>query len=72
MRYNIVDGLGMVAFGRDLVTLDAILLNLTEGWIYQSVELNQKPIEIAEEEFGAYDREAVRKSKEKVGSWLSQ
>jgi hypothetical protein len=72
MRYNIVDGLRMVAFGRDLVTLDAILLNLTEGWIYQSVELNQKPIEIAEEEFGAYDREAVRKSKEKVGSWLSQ
>jgi len=72
MRYNIVDGFEVAAFGRDLVSLDAILLNLSEGWISQSAELNLKPIEIAEEEFWACDREAVRESKEKVGNWLSR
>jgi len=70
-KYNVVGGLGVVAFGRDLVSLDAILLNLTNQLILQSAEVNRMPIEIAQEEFGAYDREALKESKMKVGNWLS-
>jgi len=70
-KYNIIEGLGVVAFGRDLVSLDAILLNLTDQSILQSAEVNRAPIDIAEEEFGAYDREALKESKMKVGNWLS-
>lgn len=71
MKYNIVEGLGVVAFGRDLVSLDAILLNLTDQWILQVPEHNRMPIDMAEEEFGVYDREAFKESKIKVGNWLS-
>jgi uncharacterized protein (DUF362 family) len=70
-KYNIIEGLGVVAFGRDLVSLDAILLNLTEGLILQSAESNRAPIDMAEEEFGAYNRDVLKESKMKVGNWLS-
>ena len=67
-RYNIVRGLGVVAFGRDLVSLDAIFCNLA------GLDINQFGgyIGKAEEEFGAYDREALEESKMKVGGWLSR
>ncbi|MFQ5822381.1 MAG: DUF362 domain-containing protein, partial [Candidatus Heimdallarchaeota archaeon] len=68
MKYNIVEGLEIVAFGRDLVSLDAILLNLTDQWILQVPELNHEPIDMAQEEFGAYDKEALKESKIKVGN----
>ncbi len=71
MKYNIIEALEVVAFGRDLVSLDAILLNLTDQSILQVAELNRAPIDMAEEEFGAYDREALKESKMKVGNWLS-
>jgi len=66
-KYNVIKDLGFVAFGRDLVSLDAILCNLAgfdfkRFWGY---------INLAEEEFGAYDREALKESKVKVGNWLS-
>jgi uncharacterized protein (DUF362 family) len=70
-KYNVVDGFGVMAFGRDLVSLDAILLNLTDQSILQSAEVNRTPIDMAEEEFGAYDREVLKESKMKVGNWLS-
>ncbi|UCH57970.1 MAG: DUF362 domain-containing protein [Candidatus Bathyarchaeota archaeon] len=66
-RYNIVEGLGFVAFGRDLVALDAILFNLAgfdfkRFWGY---------INLAEEEFGTFDREALKESEMVVGDWLT-
>jgi len=67
-KYNIREGLGFVAFGRDPVSLDAILCNIAgfdfkQFWGY---------IDMAKDEgFGAYDREALRESKMKVESWLS-
>jgi uncharacterized protein (DUF362 family) len=70
-KYNVVEGFGVMAFGRDLVSLDAILLNLTDQSILQSAEVNRAPIDMAEEEFGGYDREALKESKIKVGNWLS-
>jgi uncharacterized protein (DUF362 family) len=70
-KYNIVKGLGFVAFGRDLVSLDAILLSLTEQLIAQDAKTNHEPIAMAEEEFGAYDRKLLKESKTKVGNWLS-
>jgi len=67
-RYNIVEGLGLVAFGRDLVSLDAILLNLNDHLMLQ--ETNRLALEVAEQEFGAYDRDVVKEAKMKVGNWI--
>jgi len=71
MKYNIVEDLGIVAFGRNLVSLDAILLNLTDRLILVVDEINRAPIDLAKEEFGAYNREILKQSKMKVGHWLS-
>jgi len=72
-RYDIVDGFGLVAFGRDPVSLDRILLNLTEQISTQSPEVNCAPIELAEEEgLGACDDDALVESKLRVGDWFSQ
>ncbi|MHA1303053.1 MAG: DUF362 domain-containing protein [Candidatus Heimdallarchaeaceae archaeon] len=70
MKYNVSEGSGVVVFGRDLVSLDAILLNLTNGLILQSEKINQEPIYLAEEEFGSYNREFLEESKIKVGHWF--
>ncbi|MCW4050177.1 MAG: DUF362 domain-containing protein [Candidatus Bathyarchaeota archaeon] len=66
-RYNIAENLGVVAFGRDPVSLDAIFCNLA------GFDINQFGgyIGKAEEEFGIYDRTALEESKMKIGSWLS-
>jgi len=65
-KYNIAEGLGVVAFGRDPVSLDAIFCNLAGLDIKQFGGY----IDMAEE-FGTYDREALKDSKMKVGDWLS-
>jgi len=68
-KYNIVEDLGVVAFGRDLVSLDAILCNLAgRSRLRKTID---RTIDVAEEEFGAYDREALEESKMKVGDWLT-
>ncbi len=68
-KYNIVKDLGVVAFGRDLVSLDAILCTLAErSTLRKTVD---RTIDVAEEEFGAYEREALEESKMRVGHWLS-
>ena len=67
LRYNIIDNLGFISFGRDLVSLDAILGNLAG---FDPKSFNDY-INLAEKEFGTYDKEAFKESKLKVGSWLS-
>jgi len=68
-KYNIVEDLGVVAFGRDLVSLDVILCNLAgRSRLRKTID---RTIDVAEAEFGAYDREALEESKMKVGHWLS-
>lgn len=62
-RYNVVEGIGVVAFGGDPVSLDAILCNLA-GFDFKQFGGH---INVAEEEFGAYDREALKESKTRVG-----
>ena len=57
--------------GRDLVSLDAMLLHLTEDSIVVIPPLNQAPIDLAEREFGSIDKEALKEAEMKVGSWLS-
>jgi len=70
-KYNIRKNLGVIAFGRHLVSLDALIFNLTDQWIKQVAEVNRKPIDIAQMEFGAFDRKILKESKMKVGNWLS-
>lgn len=70
-KYNVEEGLGVVAFGRDLVSLDALLLYLSDPSIRLIAELTRAPLELAEEEFGAIDREIFKESRTKVGNWIS-
>jgi len=64
-----VEDLGFVAFGRDLVSLDAITCNLA-GFELRAFAAH---IDMAEEEgLGAYDREILKEAKMKVGNWLSR
>ena len=70
-RYNMVEGFGFVVIGRDLVSIDSTLINLTEGWIGIAERVNREPIELAEEEgLGASDSQAIEEARIKVGSWL--
>lgn len=66
-KYNIVKNMDSIAFSRDLVSLDAILCNLA-GFNFKQYGDH---INLAQEEFGGYDREALKESKMKVGNWLS-
>lgn len=67
-RYNIAEDVGLMAFGRDLVSLDAILLNLND---HLTLQANTRlPLEIAEQEFGPYERGLLDESKMKVGNWI--
>jgi uncharacterized protein (DUF362 family) len=70
-KYNVDEGLGVVVFGRDLVSLDSLLLNLMDKRTTQSVKVNVEPIAMAEEEFGVYDGGDLKELREKVGNWLS-
>jgi uncharacterized protein (DUF362 family) len=71
-RYTVADGGGVVALGRDLLSLDAILLNLSDP-ARRSIEeeVMRKPIDQAAEEFGEIDRKAVEDAASKVKSWIS-
>jgi hypothetical protein len=51
-RYNINDGTGFVALGRNLAALDALLLYLTDPSIRLIADLNRDPIDLAEDELG--------------------
>ncbi len=67
-KFNIVESVGLLAFGRDLVSLDAILLNLTDQLELQ--ETTSLMLELAEQEFGPYDRNVLKEAKMKAGSWI--
>ena len=66
-RTETVDGLGIVAFGRDLVSLDAILFSLLGFGLHHFKGYVNK----AEEDFGAHDKDAVKEAETKVGEWLA-
>ncbi len=67
LKYNIIKNLGFISFGRDLVSLDAILGNLA-GFDPKSFNYY---LNLAEKEISTYDREAFKESKLKLGSWLT-
>jgi hypothetical protein len=71
-RLDMVEGLGFVACGRDLVHIDSTLLSLTEGWIQVAERVNREPIRLAEEMgLGVSDAGDVEKARMDVGGWLS-
>jgi hypothetical protein len=70
-KYNLGRGSGVIATGRDLVSIDALLLHLTDPNKRWVAELNRTSIELAEEVFGNVDRKDWRSAKEKVGSWIN-
>jgi uncharacterized protein (DUF362 family) len=70
-KYNIVENMNTIVFGRDLVSLDATINNLVDPRL-RSRDRENRTIEIAEKEFGAYNRETVTEARIKAGNWLSQ
>lgn len=70
-RYNIYDGSGFVAIGRNLAALDALLLYLTDPSIRLIADLNRDPIDLAEDELGLLiDKDVFEEAKAKVGNWI--
>ena len=70
-KYNITEGSGVIVFGRDLVSIDAMLLNLSDPSIRWTADFNRASIELAEDEFGLVDRKAIEESRKKVQHWIS-
>jgi uncharacterized protein (DUF362 family) len=71
-RYDVVEGFGFVACGRDLVSIDSLLMGLTEGRIGVAERVNREPIRLAEEEkLGASDDRALEEARVKVGGWFT-
>jgi hypothetical protein len=72
-RYDMVEGFGFVAYGRDLVSIDSLLMGLTEDWIGVVDRVNREPIRLAEEEgLGASDGGSLEKARVKIRSWFTQ
>lgn len=70
-KYNIHDGRGFVALGRNLAALDALLLSITDPSIRSIADLNRDPVYQAEDELGlAIDQEVFEDAKAKVGNWI--
>ena len=71
-RFDVVEGLDFVACGRDLVSIDSLLMGLTEGRIGVAERVNREPIRLAEEEgLGASDGGALEEARAKVGGWFT-
>ncbi len=71
-RYDVVEGFGFVACGRGLVSIDSLLMGLTEGRIGVAERVNREPIRLAEEEgLGASDVRALEEARAKVGGWFT-
>ncbi|UCD44617.1 MAG: DUF362 domain-containing protein [Candidatus Bathyarchaeota archaeon] len=64
-RYDVAEGLGMVALGRHLVSLDAIVCALA-GFEFKDASY----LEGAGEEFGAYNMEVVEEAMSKASEWF--
>ena len=64
-NYDIAKNLGVVALGRNLVSVDAILCGLV-GVDPERVSY----LELGEEVFGAYDRHHVEEAKEEAANWF--
>jgi hypothetical protein len=71
MRYNILEGQGFVAFGSNLVELDTVLLELTEGLILHDDKTNRQPILLAQDVFGAVNEDYVKEAKQRDKEWVS-
>jgi hypothetical protein len=71
-QYHIAEGKGVVAFGRDLVELDTILLGISDP-CKRNIDdiLNRAPISLAQAEFGTVDSERIDEAKNKVRKWVS-
>lgn len=65
-KYNLGAGSGVVAFGRNLVSIDTILLHLSDPSRRWIAELNRDSIALAEQEFGMIDREILKKCDESI------
>lgn len=69
-RYNLEKGSGVILFGRDLVSIDAILLALSDPEKMWIAGVNRSSISLAEEEFGAVSGNIIEEAKNNVSHWI--
>jgi hypothetical protein len=71
-NYSLIDGLGVVTVGRDLVSLDSILSGLTKNWIIGYEDLYNRSIERAMEQgLGRIDNGAINDARKNIGNWFT-
>jgi hypothetical protein len=70
-RYNLEERSGVIAYGRDLVSIDSLLLHLTDPVRRWVADLNRTSIDLSEDEFGVVDREPWKSAEEMVGNWVN-
>ena len=70
-KYNLAEGSGVIVCGRDLVSIDAILLDLSDPSKRWIADFNRASIELAKDEFGSVDRKAIIESKQELQNWIS-
>ncbi|MHA2037616.1 MAG: DUF362 domain-containing protein, partial [Promethearchaeota archaeon] len=58
-KYDIRKNMGVISFGRHLGSLDSLLLNLTDHWIEKFSEWTQKLTDLAQKEFGEFDKKIL-------------
>lgn len=66
MKYNVAKDLGIVSFGRHLVSVDAALFSLL-GLDPQKIEY----LKLGEEAFGSFDRTIVETARISTGDWFA-
>ena len=71
-KYNVTEGKGAIALGRNLLELDTILLGINDPSQRRIVDIiNRAPISLAQDEFGPVDRDQIAEARDKVQEWIS-
>ena len=68
-RYNLSEGNGIVAFGRDLVSIDTLLLELSDPARRSIAALKRDSVALVQNEFGQVDKEVLEESNGKLLQW---
>ena len=64
-RYNVANNLGIIAYGRHPVSLDAILCDIL-GFDFKDAPY----LQLAEKDFGSYDNTHIKEAINKVNNWF--
>ena len=70
-KYNLKEGSGVVVFGKDLVSIDSLLLDLSDPSKRWIADFNRDSIELAQKELGSLDLYDAIEVDSEVKNWLT-